>query len=198
MKHIHSKVLPFIGIDINDINRFIHNNNKHLIQLYTDSFLLLKEKQIPFVIFSNEETELEKDFSSNISKYFNLQKDYQIKEEQIIFNHTPMKELAQKYKNNIVLITGLGNIEAIAKSYMFKNFITGLEYADLFPIQVPNRMWSFTADELNKRLNEARTKVEKRLGIKIDKFLKIQSVISLTSDMEWQDLNLVCIYNINK
>jgi len=47
--------------------------------------------------------------------------------------HSPMKSLQEKYKNKLILVSGVGEIENVMIHYGFKNFITTEEYCVHFP-----------------------------------------------------------------
>jgi len=185
---IHNLLFNNTNIDKND------NNTFHFNKIITESIKKIRNENIPITFISNHNGVLEKDYSNDISDKLQLENQYKIKEEEVILNHTPIKELADQYKDDIVLITGLNNDnnELIAKSYNFKKFITREEYSDLFPLIVPNRRFLYNTETIEVRRKEAKLKVEKRLGgllpgINLDNPPKIKSIVSLTSDMEFQD-----------
>ena len=60
-------------------------------------------------------------------------KEVRIEADDIILSHTPIKELAKDYKDEYVIISGIGNILEVALNYGFNKAITIDEYSVLFP-----------------------------------------------------------------
>lgn len=89
----------------------------------------LKHNNIPFLFLTNSGGCFERDKANDISKWMNTNID----EKRVILSHTPMQLLAERYKNEKVLIVGRNKCSEIAKEYGFNESIGVDDYARQYP-----------------------------------------------------------------
>jgi len=179
MKQVFSKLKksPFIGCDIDGVLK----KGKLAIPKAAESIKFIRDKNIPLLLITNAGGNLESVHASYINSILNFQNDekYKIKDNEIILCHSPMRSLYNKYKDKLILISGIYNYEDVIKQYGFNNFITVNEYAHIFHKELlPNKR--FYTNNIDKLYTEYRKRVEKRLNISLDKFPKVDCIFNMT------------------
>jgi HAD superfamily hydrolase (TIGR01456 family) len=94
----------------------------------------LKNLQIPFIILTNGGGMKESLKAQQISDRIRVE----ITEKQLVLSHSPMKKLAQKYMDQLMLVVGPETCKDVARSYGFKNVISPLEVHNQHP-----EIWPF-------------------------------------------------------
>ena len=97
---------------------------------------LFREKNIPIGIITNGGGERELNRAAYISKVLCLDKKYSLNESEVFLCHSPMKELRDTYKDKLILVSGVGEVEKVMMHYGFKDFITTEEYCVHFPVLI--------------------------------------------------------------
>eukprot|EP00457_Paulinella_chromatophora_P007223 gb/GEZN01007244.1/.p1 GENE.gb/GEZN01007244.1/~~gb/GEZN01007244.1/.p1 ORF type:complete len:383 (-),score=45.25 gb/GEZN01007244.1/:291-1439(-) len=63
-----------------------------------------------------------------------------VRPEQVILSHTPMKELVPVFQDQLVIVAGYGGVADVARSYGFKKVVTTNKFSLEFPDLVPSRL----------------------------------------------------------
>lgn len=114
---------------------------KRILPETIQTFQLLESLKIPFIFLTNGGGIPEKQKALELSRKFNIT----IKEEQIVLGHSPMKSVAEKFKNDIVLIIGSDTCKNVAYSYGFKKPILTKEIVSWRP-----SIWPFEGQIVSK------------------------------------------------
>ena len=96
-----------------------------------ESLSYLQSREIPFVFLTNGGGVPEKVKCSELNKLLNSGNNTSFQENQVILSHTPMKELVEKYENQLVLVVGCKDYIGVAKEYGFKKIITVNDFLHL-------------------------------------------------------------------
>eukprot|EP00744_Colponema_vietnamica_P008834 GILI01012590.1.p1 GENE.GILI01012590.1~~GILI01012590.1.p1 ORF type:complete len:342 (-),score=63.40 GILI01012590.1:52-1077(-) len=94
----------------------------------------LSEKHVPFVLLTNGGGVLEAKKAAQFTEKFGVK----IEDDQVCLSHTPMKELAGKYKNQLVLGLGKPDAAQILESYGFTNVVGIDDYLAQYPRLYPD------------------------------------------------------------
>lgn len=94
---------------------------------------MFRNKNIPIGIITNGGGETEFKRAAYISKILGLDQKYNLDESEVFMCHSPMKSLKEKYKDKLILVSGVGEIENVMIHYGFKKFMTTEEYCVHFP-----------------------------------------------------------------
>lgn len=72
--------------------------------------------------------------AASLNRVLNLDsEEIKIQPDEVFLCHSPMRKALQQYKNDIVIITGTGDIHSVMKEYNHSKYITVEEYVSLFP-----------------------------------------------------------------
>uniref|UniRef100_A0A7S3DFK1 Uncharacterized protein n=1 Tax=Palpitomonas bilix TaxID=652834 RepID=A0A7S3DFK1_9EUKA len=83
-----------------------------------DAMKKLKDSDIPLIFITNGGGVPEDAKAEQLSKLL----DYDVRPEDVILSHTPMRDLGKKHENDLVLVAGHRNEAEVAEAYGFKNF----------------------------------------------------------------------------
>ncbi len=149
--------IPFIGSDIDGVLK----KGREAIPKAKESIKLIKDKNIPLILITNSGGDLESnraDILTNILDLKHENEKYKINHNQLLLCHSPMKNISKKYKDKIVLVTGVDKYENVVKSYGFNKYITIKEYAHIYHNKLLPYKKSYTKD-LNKLQKDYRNLV---------------------------------------
>lgn len=125
---------PGVAIDIDGV---LLRGSKVLPRA-RDALERLQDASVPFVFVTNGGGKTEADKALELSK--RLQLDVRV--EQVLLSHTPMKDLAAEYSDKRVLILGQDRCLAVAKSYGFADVVScnhvHVEQPHMYPLRQPN------------------------------------------------------------
>ncbi|KAL0583652.1 hypothetical protein ABG067_006465 [Albugo candida] len=107
----------------------------------------LQDRAIPHVIMTNAGGYVEERKAEQLSEILN----YEIDPKKMCLSHSPMRKLAAKYKNELVLAVGKDctDLSAVMKKYGFQNALTVGQLHNNFPKLYPDIPISSDAERLN-------------------------------------------------
>jgi len=152
------------------------------------------EDRLPFVCLTNSGGGTERIKAEAISTILGLHEPHErLTGEEVIVNFTPLRPVMEEYRDKLVLIGGLGNLEVIAKDVGLRRFITDEEYCTLFPLLVP---YGARPHE-GEIIDNMRKKIAQRLEIvNEDEFnepFQIHAVFMLNDPVKWdQGIQIIC------
>ncbi|KRX08521.1 HAD-like domain [Pseudocohnilembus persalinus] len=158
-------------------------------QFYND------ERQLPLIFLTNNcnRNMLEQEKADQLNEQFHLDplSIYGLKEQNIILNYTAIRPYAEQHQNDLIMITGVEDMDKLVDIWGIKKYITLLEYAALFPDLNP----------ISKRTEEDRLKtkdiIQKRLPFlkdsDFDYPFKIDAVFVLGDCISWNEhIQILC------
>ena len=149
-----------------------------------EAIIKLKERAIPVSLITNGGGELEGNRGDKISNILSLEDKFRFKSNEVFLGHTAMKNLFDKFKEKLILITGIINCGEVIESYGFKNYMTVHEYFTIFEEIVPLFNFIVSKDERSSTLK----RVEKRLGksLNFDNNLPVSAIFIMTDVANWE------------
>lgn len=172
------KKMPFIGCDIDGVLK----KGSQALPFVTETVKLIRDKNIPFLLVTNSGGNLESVRAKLISKIVGLENDpkYEFKANEIMLCHTPMRLLAEKYKDKIVLVMGIDKTKEVVEDYGFKNYITVNEFSNIYSQELlPFKRYYAPQNEAQLK-EESLKVVEERLKIDLTFPPKIDCILTLT------------------
>jgi len=172
-----------------------------MVQLLKMPLRLLDPKQfpnietpLPFVCLTNGGGLLETMKAKSLNYILDLnQREYKFDGKEILLNYTALRPVMSEYKDKLVIVSGVGDMEEIARDIGLKKYLTIEEYAlmypDMFPVTEKGQPDAVT--------QEARRKVAERIGITdfsiFDKPLQVHAVFLLNDPPFWYEyLQVIC------
>jgi HAD superfamily hydrolase (TIGR01456 family) len=176
-----SKAVPAVCIDVDGVLK----RGNVPIPSARSAILKLRRFNIPFAILTNNGGETEQTFALKWSKLLKLPKHDYFKANEIVLCHSPMKDALKHYKtkNQLVLVTGNGNIHEVMLNYKCNNFITVNEYTQMFPEIFPFFYPINTSKSHSQRIKHI---VSKRIGRAITTYPPIKAVVQLSDMINWE------------
>jgi ribonucleotide monophosphatase NagD (HAD superfamily) len=110
---------------------------KHAIKGAKEAITLLRNKSIPIFLITNAGGQPEQSRADLTSNIIGLEENHKFSKNEIFLCHTPMRPELKKYKDEIILITGVGVLDILMKEYEVEKYITTDEYADIYPEMFP-------------------------------------------------------------
>ncbi|XP_041992132.1 uncharacterized protein YKR070W-like [Salvia splendens] len=149
-----------------------------LKRLYDESGNL----RVPYVFLTNGGGVPESERATELSKLLNVP----ISASQVIQGHSPFKQLAKRFENDLVIAVGKGEPVAVMSEYGFKNVLSIDEYASYFE----------HIDPLGKFKNWSNKQVGywKSRHRKVDPCSeKVQAVFIVSDSIDWsRDIQVLC------
>lgn len=119
---------------------------------------------LPFICLTNGGGMMEEKKAESVNNILGLQDPYKFRGEDMVICSTPLKEIAHKYEDEYVVVSGFGDVVNVAYNYGFKKALHIHEYSALFPFLSP-----LTTKYKNKTVLDAHlTAMQKRLGSGFD------------------------------
>ena len=150
-----------------------------------EAIMKLRERGIPLSLITNNGGELESSRANKISKILDLEENYKFTENEVFMCHTPMKELVSKFKDKLILISGVNKIEGLIQRYGFNKYMTVLEYGTIFNKITPLLSYQINEDERKSIIN----RVEKRLSTSIkdsESYIQVHGIFILSGLLNWE------------
>jgi len=152
------------------------------------------ETPLPFVCLTNGGGLLESAKAESLNYILQLEgREHKFTGKEILLNYTALRPVISEYKDRLVIVTGVGTMEAIAKDIGLEKYLTIEEYAHLYPDMVP-----VTGKAQPQVITEeTRRKVAERLGVTdlsyFDKPLQVHAIFILNDPPFWYEyLQVIC------
>lgn len=129
---VRSKSTYAVALDIDGVLY----RGKQVIPAANEVLNFLKQNNRPWILLTNGGGLTEEKKATAISKTIGVE----IPAAHLVQSHTPMKQLAEKYRDKLVLLVGKDHVREIAHQYGFRNYITTEEYHSLYPVSFPDQI----------------------------------------------------------
>ena len=139
------------------------------------------EFPIPFVLLTNGGGLAESTRATFVNKKIGVPQENWLEGEDVIVCSTPFRELVPELGDKYVVVTGLGDILAIAHEYGYHKAITTAELASL----VPEISFSSRTKRSDQERDALRRAVKERLGISREDVLSGR--VRFAAGMQWSD-----------
>ena len=139
------------------------------------------EIPVPFVLLTNGGGLLESTRADFVNKKIGVPQEGWLEGEDVIVCSTPFRELTPRFGDEYVVVTGLGDILAIAHEYGFYKALTTAELASL----VPEISFSSRTKRSDFEQESLRRAVQDRLGISREDVLSGR--VRFKAGMMWSD-----------
>lgn len=179
--NIFKSLTPAVCIDVDGVIK----RGSLPIPSALPSIIKLRKYNIPLSILTNGGGDTEQSRAHQYSKLLNLPRQHRLTPSEIILCHSPMKDALLKYKhrNQLLLISGTGNISNVLLNYGFRNFITTDEYTRMFPEIFPF-FYNFSFSKSS--IQRTKDIVSKRIGRPITSFPPIAAIVQLNDLVKWE------------
>ena len=172
--------LPSISFDIDGVLK--KGNNP--IPRAKEAIIKIKERGIPLSLVTNGGGELEGIRGNKISHILKLEDQFKFKAHEVFLCHTPMKDLLSKFKDKLILISGIHNSNEVIENYGFTKYMTVHEYYTIFQEIAPLFSFLHTKEERKSIIKN----VEKRLesSLSHNNIPPVHALFMLTDVVNWE------------
>jgi len=150
--------------------------------------------QLPFICLTNGSGMLERVKAENLNYILGLKESpYRFFGHEILLNFTPLRPVMKEYHDRLVIVAGVGTIDAIATDCGLKKYITIEEYSALYPAMVPVTH----KGKDSSLVTEMRKKIAERLKITdfsvFDTPLQIHAIFLVNDPPSWYEYaQIIC------
>jgi len=153
---------------------------------------------IPFVLMTNGGGYLENVKARELNEILGIiNENEKVRPDDMVLCHTPIREIAKDYKDEYVVVAGLGDVLSIALDYGFNKAITLDEYSALFPYLSRLSLMGKKREHVEMLAERAR----KRLGFSQNLFTppQVKALFMLSDPTMWEEnLQITCDLLISK
>ena len=143
------------------------------------------DRPLPLIAVTNGGGKLEVDRAKELNKILGLTGSQELQGHNVVLNFSPLRLVLRDYKDKVILISGIADIERIALDCGVHKFVTISEYCALYPSLVP----------ISLRRPEDRAlvleQVKERMQIYDDKFFEepfqINAIFFLNDPVVWEE-----------
>ncbi|CAI2373274.1 unnamed protein product [Moneuplotes crassus] len=152
------------GVQVGNSAKAVTTLKTPLKQLNPTRFGHLSAEKVPFICLTNGGGMMEEKKAESVNNILGLQAPYEFRGEDMVICSTPLKEIAYKYENEYVVVSGFGDVVNVAYNYGFKKALHIHEYSALFPFLSP-----LTTKYKDQAILDAHLEaMQKRLGSSFD------------------------------
>lgn len=143
-------------------------------------------QSLPLMAVTNGGGKLEIDRANELNKHLNLNNEHEkFGANSVVLNFSPLRPVLRDFKDKIILIAGIADIERIAEDCGMHKFVTITEYSALYPNLVP-----ISLRKIEDRAPVLK-RVKERMKIHDDKFFdepfQVHAIFYLNDPVVWEE-----------